>query len=143
MVTLAPATAELAMNHPESPSSPTEQVSASTASVSPVSHSGSFMRMHTPCDEVWFDRLLAGRARRPRSRRTRRPLTTLPGPSRGVIAVALSADGQLVAGGGLEGPVWLWDTRTGRPVTTLRGHAGLVLQFPLVPWASQAATFVG
>src|SRR5712692_8886647 len=43
-----------------------------------------------------------------------------------VYCVALSAAGDLVASSAGDGTVWLWDTRTSRPLATLQGHRGEV-----------------
>jgi WD40 repeat protein len=40
--------------------------------------------------------------------------------------VGLSADGELVAGGGTDGTVRLWETDSGRPLATVQGHLGVV-----------------
>jgi WD40 repeat protein len=55
---------------------------------------------------------------------TGRPLATLKGHTGTVWDVLLSADGRLLASGGGDGTVRLWETTTGRPLATLKGHTG-------------------
>jgi len=65
-------------------------------------------------------------ARPPSAASGGRPLATLQGHTGTVWAVALSADGQLVASGGGDGAVRLWESTTGRPLATLQGHRGTI-----------------
>src|SRR5207244_3308731 len=53
-------------------------------------------------------------------------LATLQANTGPVYGVALSADGRLLASGGLGGTVRLWEAPGGRPLATLQGHTGLV-----------------
>ncbi|MFL5806525.1 MAG: tetratricopeptide repeat protein, partial [Roseiflexaceae bacterium] len=48
-----------------------------------------------------------------------------------VPGVALSADGQLLASGGEDGTVRLWEASTGRPLATLQSHTGAVWRVAL------------
>jgi WD40 repeat protein len=53
------------------------------------------------------------------------PLATLQAPTSGVWSLALSADGRLVASGGLDGTLRVWDTANGGTLlTTIQAHAG-------------------
>jgi WD40 repeat protein/transcriptional regulator with XRE-family HTH domain len=57
--------------------------------------------------------------------RGRQPVT-LRGHVGGVRSVALNADGRLLASGGVDRTVRLWDTRNGELLVTLQGHSGPV-----------------
>jgi WD40 repeat protein len=57
--------------------------------------------------------------------RSGRLQATLHGHSGLVYAVALSADGRVLASGGADGMVKLWETATGQLLTTIRGHSGV------------------
>ena len=45
--------------------------------------------------------------------------------------MALSGDGRLVASGGVDGTVRLWEAASGRPLATLQGHTGSVCSVAL------------
>jgi WD40 repeat protein len=51
---------------------------------------------------------------------------TITGHVGAVYAVAFSPTGDLVASGGADGIVRLWDTSTGNPLRTLTGHKDAV-----------------
>jgi WD40 repeat protein len=53
-------------------------------------------------------------------------LATLEGHTGGIYGVAIAADGQLVASGGLDGTVRLWESSSGQLLATLHGHTSTV-----------------
>jgi WD40 repeat protein/beta-lactamase regulating signal transducer with metallopeptidase domain len=55
----------------------------------------------------------------------RKVKATLDGHQRGVAAVAFSPDGTLVASGGCEGAIRIWDVRTGEPLHEMTGLNGV------------------
>jgi WD40 repeat protein len=63
--------------------------------------------------------------------------TTIPGPTEGngIMALAFSPDGRLLASGyGLsDGTIRLWDTVTGAPAGSLEGHRGWVSKLVFAP----------
>jgi WD40 repeat protein len=67
----------------------------------------------TSAAEVWLWRVA-----------DRTPLLALPAHTGPVHAVALNADGRLLASGGLGGTVRLWEASSGRLLATLLGHTG-------------------
>jgi WD40 repeat protein/tRNA A-37 threonylcarbamoyl transferase component Bud32 len=72
-------------------------------------------------------------------RRTHRCLHTLRGLSRGPVqnhnlrSVVYRPDGRHLAAAGVNGTIQIWDAITGRPVTTLPGHAGGVFRLAYRP----------
>ncbi|MHB8624655.1 MAG: WD40 repeat domain-containing protein [Aggregatilineales bacterium] len=51
-------------------------------------------------------------------------LAELKGQTDSIQGVAFSADGSLIASASLDGSVWLWDTRTGKPQRIFNGLTG-------------------
>lgn len=58
-------------------------------------------------------------------------LTTLRGHKDSLYALALSADGKLLATGGYDQQIILWDALAGQPLATLSGHSGAVFDLQL------------
>jgi hypothetical protein len=55
-----------------------------------------------------------------------RPVATLRGHTGTVWALALTADGRLLASGSLDGSISLWETLSARPLVALQGQTGTV-----------------
>jgi WD40 repeat protein len=64
---------------------------------------------------------------------TGRRLRTFVGHREGVYALAYSPDGRLLASGGMDGLIKIWDPVTGRELRTLRGHSGLISSLAYSP----------
>jgi WD40 repeat protein len=69
-----------------------------------------------------------------------RAIASLEAHSSAVAGLALSADGQLLASGGADGSLRLWEASTQRPVATLRGHTSAVWGMALNPLAQLLAS---
>jgi tetratricopeptide (TPR) repeat protein len=75
---------------------------------------------------------------------TGKPIAVLQGHSQSVMSVAFSPDGSLLASGGLDGMVWLWDVSTFKPTAAFEvGEltAGIVAFDPRGTWLAVALAF--
>lgn len=64
---------------------------------------------------------------------SRSALSTLSGHARAVTSLAVNASGNVIASGGLDNTIKLWDPDTGRERRTLLGHEATVEQIQFVP----------
>jgi WD40 repeat protein len=81
---------------------------------------------------------------RPRAgRRPGRPVAMLPGHKADVLCLAFSPDGNLLASGGQDNTIRLWEMATKREVTTLWGHEGPVNAVAFSPDGKTLATGSG
>jgi WD40 repeat protein len=69
-----------------------------------------------------------------------RAVASLEGHTSAVAGLALSADGQLLASGGADGSLRLWEAGTQRPLASLRGHTSAVWGIALDPRAQLLAS---
>jgi WD40 repeat protein len=67
---------------------------------------------------------------------TGKQLVNLNEPADNILCGDFSADGSLIATGGINGLVKLWDTHTGQQLSTLAGHAGFVYGVAFSPHGS-------
>jgi WD40 repeat protein len=71
---------------------------------------------------------------------THETVATWPSESPHDRALVYSADGRLLARGGIAGIVEIWDTTAGRKVQTLKGHAGSIQALAFSPDGARLAT---
>ena len=69
-----------------------------------------------------------------------REVKTFRGHSHGVWAVAFSPDGSMLASGGAERLVRMWDIETGRLLRSLRGHTNDIRAIVFTPDGQALAT---
>jgi ribosome assembly protein 4 len=59
----------------------------------------------------------------PASHSPARRCATTQGHRNWVLCVAWAPDGSMVASGDMDGNIWLWDPKTGKPLGTCKGHS--------------------
>ena len=69
-----------------------------------------------------------------------KPTGTLPGSDSAVLNVAIAPDGRLLAAGGRDGGVKVWEVGTGRVRATLHAHQGSALAVAFAPDGRTLAT---
>src|SRR5262249_7615145 len=74
---------------------------------------------------------------------TKDPPRPLVGPARDVLGLAYSSDGKSLAAGADDKTIWIWNTASGLPVTTLRGHSDGVAALAWSPDGKQLASASG
>ena len=74
---------------------------------------------------------------------TGKEVRKFPGNQQVVTAVALSPDGRLALGGGLDGTVWLWDVQTGKILATYKSHRNWVWAVAFSPDGKRFASAGG
>jgi WD40 repeat protein len=98
----------------------------------------------TPAVRLKDDRVLTagpGNAGRVWDATTARQLARLTGHTSSVTAVAISADGKLLATGSADGLVRVWDAETFRPLSEPRGHLAPITHAELSPDGQRLVTW--
>ena len=63
---------------------------------------------------------------------------SVQGHKKWVLCVAWSPDGEMVATGGMEGALWLWDPKSGNPIGRCKGGPSPLASFHIMQEACQA-----